>query len=55
MGWPQITMIVLLGLGVARGMFKHGEDDGEVNFFASAIGAALTAWLLWAGGFWGAR
>ncbi len=50
--WPQGIVAVLLILGIARGMLKHGEPNGHVNFFASAISAAITFSLLWWGGFW---
>ena len=49
---PQIVMIVLLSFSVARGILEHGESDGKVNFWVSLLGAAITAALLWWGGFW---
>lgn len=51
MGAPQIIMIVLISVGVSRSMIKHGEPDGTVSFPATAIGPAITVWLLIWGGF----
>lgn len=51
MGWPQITMIVLLTLGVSLNLFKHGEARPPYGFGSSVFGCAITVWLLLAGGF----
>lgn len=50
MGWPQIVWacLTVLGLGVALG--KHGEQS-EHNFWYSLIGAGISVWLLFSGGF----
>jgi hypothetical protein len=55
MHWPQITVICLYAASVTRGIIKHGQSDGDVNAFASIIGAAVSVGLLWAGGFFGGR
>ena len=54
MGWPQITMIVLIALGVGISLAKHGEPRGNHSFGASLFSAALSVGLLYAGGFFGA-
>ena len=51
MGWPQITMIVLLTIGCTYALAEHGAQQPTVNFWASAIEAAIIVWLLLAGGF----
>jgi LPXTG-motif cell wall-anchored protein len=51
---PQIIMIVLLAFNLAIGLCEHGKPKtGTQNFWATLIGCALTAGLLWWGGFWG--
>ena len=52
MGWPQIVMIVLLGLNIGIGLVKHGEPRENYNFWTILIGAILEAGLLYFGGFW---
>lgn len=51
MEWPQITMIVLLGLGVGIGLAKDGEPRDPHSFVKDIVGCAITVWLLIAGGF----
>ena len=53
MGIPQILMIFILSLSVIVHIVKNGEPmdiryDGVANFIAKAI----TAGILYAGGFW---
>ena len=52
MSWPQGIMAALLVFSMARGMIKHGESDGTVNFWVSLIANALMVGLLYWGGFW---
>lgn len=52
MSAPQVIMIILYALSIARGAYKHGEPDGHVNVWANVFGVALGAALLWWGGFW---
>lgn len=56
MGWPQYVYAGLIILGLGMSIAQHGEprtgSDARHNFFTSAIAAAISFWLLWAGGFW---
>ncbi|KFK92742.1 MULTISPECIES: transglycosylase SLT domain-containing protein [unclassified Serratia (in: enterobacteria)] len=52
MNWPQITWIVAVTLGLGMSIAKHGEPrTGKFSFWWQLFGAAVTAWLLWSGGF----
>jgi hypothetical protein len=51
MGWPQITMIVLLALGVGIALAKNGQSKGNYSFGWAIIGAGINVGLLYAGGF----
>lgn len=51
MHWPQVTMIVLIAAGVGIEMVKHGEPQGNHNFWTTAISSVITVSLLIAGGF----
>lgn len=51
MNWPQITLIVLFALGLGLEMAKHGQPQGDHNFWTTAIATALQVGLLIAGGF----
>jgi hypothetical protein len=52
MGWPQITYIVLMAVGLAMTLERHGEPKkGNENFFTAVAAAAIAFWLLWCGGF----
>lgn len=55
MNWPQITMIVLLALGVGISMAKHGESRPPYNGTVAIVAAAINAGLLYAGGFFSAN
>ena len=51
-GWPQITMIVFLALGLYKELVHHGEPEtGNHNFWAYAFGVAVEIVVLKAGGF----
>lgn len=53
MNWAQITVIVLLSLHAILGIVLHGKTHKEVvHAHTWMIRDALTALLLWAGGFW---
>jgi len=52
MGWPQITMLVLLALSLGVCLAKHGEPrNSNYSFWISLFSASLQVWLLWEGGF----
>lgn len=54
MGWPQITVLTLMGLNLLAGAYLHGKErKGEYNFWPSAIGVVLMVFLLIQGGFFG--
>lgn len=54
MGWPQITWIVLVVVGVVVHLLHHGQPT-RISFWASFSNALLVAWLLWCGGFFSAH
>jgi hypothetical protein len=51
MGVPQICYIVIITLGLGISLAKHGESQGDYNFFTTLIGAAIQIGLLILGGF----
>lgn len=54
MGWPQIAMIVFMGMSIGGSLYKHGEPrTGRYSIFSALFGVAIEAWLLWEGGFFG--
>lgn len=53
MNWAQITVIVLLSIHVILGFVLHGKPTKEIiHAHTWMIRDALTALLLYAGGFW---
>ena len=51
-GWPQITMIVFLALGLYKELVHHGEPEtGRHNFWAYLVAPAIEITVLKAGGF----
>lgn len=52
MGWPQLSVIVLLTLSAGVSLAKNG-DSSRISFFWSTISAGILLSLLWAGGFFG--
>jgi hypothetical protein len=54
MGWPQWVVIGLLIFNLGVSLAMDGKPRSPMSFMASAIGAVITWWLLWMGGFWGA-
>jgi hypothetical protein len=51
MGAPQIIMIVLYALGLAVTAEKHGEPRSNHNLGSQAVATAISAGLLYWGGF----
>lgn len=52
--WPQITMLVLLVLGLGISMEQHGRPKtGTHSFWSQLFAAAITFTLLYFGGFFG--
>ena len=51
MGWAQITIVVLLAMGLGMAAAKHGEPKGNWSFGWQLFAAALEIWLLYSGGF----
>lgn len=52
MGWPQVTLLVLYGLGLVGSITRHEKPCTE-NAWARALGLAIQLALLYAGGFFG--
>lgn len=51
---PQIMMIALYALGTGTTLAKHGSPEtGSHNVFVTIAATALSAGILWWGGFWG--
>lgn len=55
MGWPQITLIVLLALSGGMSLAKDGRPRYPYSFGWWLVSAAITVGLLYAGGFFGQR
>jgi hypothetical protein len=55
MNWPQYTYLglVLFSLGVV--VAKHGQPARPHNAFSTMISIGLGMWLLYMGGFFGAK
>ena len=53
MGWPQITLLVLIGLNLGVGITNHGKPRGNYNALYTIIDAVFLAIILTAGGFFG--
>lgn len=51
MGWPQITMIVLLAASGGVALAKHGQPRDPISFPWWCFSAAIWGALLYAGGF----
>lgn len=47
MGWPEWTLLALLGAGIGWALWSHAWSDAAINAVSSAILLAL----LYAGGF----
>lgn len=53
MGIPQICYIVIITLGLGISLAKHGEPQGDYNFFNTLIASFIQIGLLMLGGFFG--
>lgn len=51
MGWPQITMIVLLAISLFQAIMKLDRPQGGLNFISTVLGIAFNVFLLIYGGF----
>ncbi len=52
MEWPQITLIVLIIIGLVIHASENGKPRGDYNFGLKAIAQGILIWLLYMGGFW---
>lgn len=52
MHWPQWVVFLLLVAQVLAGFLMDGRPRSPWSFSDSVLGAAVTALLLYAGGFW---
>lgn len=50
---PQITMIVLMSLGVGIALARHSKPRSTHNAYFKIIDMCLLAWILYCGGFFG--
>lgn len=51
-GFPQLIWLILLALGLGINLAKHGEKrTDKYNFWSSLIGAIISFWIVYAGGF----
>lgn len=52
--WPQWAMAIPLVLNVVLTAALHGKERtvSDYNVLWSLVGSALTAWILYEGGFW---
>lgn len=51
MDWPQIVWIVLTAIGCGFAIALHGQPRKSVDAGSFLLGQALSAWLLYMGGF----
>ena len=51
MGWPQIAMIVFMGVALGISMAKNGESKGNYSVGWTLVAVALEAWILYEGNF----
>ncbi len=51
MGWPQITMIVLVAISLVLAIEKNGQPKGNWSVGGTLFGACIEIGLLYAGGF----
>lgn len=54
MNWPQYTYLALTCVGLGMVIAKHGEPDKH-NAVSTVLTTCLVLWLLYMGGFFGAR
>lgn len=54
MGWPQITWLVIVMLGVGITLEQHGKPKtGKHNIWVTLVALGINVGLLNAGGFFG--
>lgn len=51
MGWPQITILVLVFLEFVGALSKHGEPRPPYNAGLTLLGSGILLVVLWWGGF----
>ena len=51
--WPQYVMAGFFVTGIIIHVSRHGDHRDPFNGPAQAFSAALWAWVLYMGGFWG--
>lgn len=51
MGWPQIAMIVFMGVAIGISLAKNGEPKGNHSAGWTLFAVALEAWILYEGNF----
>lgn len=52
MHWPQITVLVLMSVGMLCEIALHGKErKGEYNGVSAVFRTTITAFLLYKGGF----
>jgi hypothetical protein len=49
---PQVIFLVMMGMELMFVACKHGEDRGEYDIGATIFNLAITAGILYWGGFW---
>lgn len=50
-GWPEHIMIALMALTLIAYFFMHGKPRKNYNFYEGFFNFAVTAYLLYFGGF----
>lgn len=54
LGWPQLTYLTLMILGIGMTAVKHGEaKSAEYNILTTLIVDAVMMFILYSGGFFG--
>ncbi len=52
LGAPQLIIICIYSMGIGMHLVKNGEPkEGNYSFFANLIATAISAGILWWGGF----
>lgn len=51
MPWPQIAMLVFIGMGVAINLSKWDKED-HARIIGALIGMVVEVTILYFGGFW---
>jgi hypothetical protein len=53
MGWPQITLLILVAFNIGIAATNHGKPRNNYSIFWSLTDVAILLWLLTIGGFFG--